>query len=125
VPRPVHSDWFGYFDRREAFAALLDPKRYDIAWLDGEVWSGRIMCWANEAAAILAKTITYPTGAWDIHGMAAAGDLAAIKELIGKAEDWARGAGALAAEIASRPGWERALKADGYEPHQQVLRKEL
>ena len=60
-----------------------------------------------------------------VEGVAAAGDLDGIKELIVKAEEWARGMGALAAEIASRPGWEKALAAAGYEPFQRVLRKDL
>ena len=118
-------DWFGYMDWRDHFAELLDPARYTLGWLDGEVWSGRIMFWGSDEAAILAKLITYPTGAFDIHGMAAAGDLEAIKTLIGQAEEWARREGALGAEIASREGWQRALKEDGYEMHQVVLRKEL
>lgn len=119
------TDFLGYLEHRAEFEELLDPERYTIRWLDGEVWSGRIMCWSNRKAAILAKLNTYPTGAFDIHGMAAAGELDAIKELIGEAEEWARGAGALAAEIASREGWERALKSEGYQLHQTVLRKEL
>jgi hypothetical protein len=71
---------------------LLDPQRYTIAWLDAQVWAGFIQCWSNDRACILAKINHYPTGAFDIHGMAATGELDGIKELIGKAEEWARGA---------------------------------
>jgi hypothetical protein len=87
---------------------------------------GRVhQCWSNDRACILAKINHYPTGAFDIHGMAATGDLDGIKPLIGQAEEWARGLGALSAEIASREGWQKALKSEGYEVHQVVIRKEL
>ena len=119
------TDFLGYLDHRDAFKELLDPQRYSIEWLDGQVWAGFIQCWSNERACILAKINHYPTGAFDIHGMAAAGELESIKPLIEQAEQWARSMGALSAEIASRPGWERALKEAGYEPHQRVLRKDL
>lgn len=118
-PFLVYRDW------RSLFASILDQRFYALDWLDGEVWSGRIKIAANDDGAILYRLKQYPTGALAVEGMAAAGDLEAIKALIPIAEEFGRQNGAVAAEIASTEGWKRALRTAGYLPHQLVVRKEL
>lgn len=112
-----------YLDFREDFAAL-DPDRYPVDYIDHQVASGAWRCWGNAHAAILAEIKTYPSGLREVHGVAAAGDLQAIIELIPLAEEWGREQGCVRAVIESRPGWERALPKE-WELHQVAMRKDL
>ena len=114
-----------YEAHREAFAELLDPRFYTVNWLDGEIWTGAIRVFGNNRACILVRLKPYPTGAWEIHGEAAVGELDAILELIEEAEAWGRKIGCITASIASRSGWQRVLKDKGWEPFQVELRKDL
>lgn len=117
--------WQSYQRHRAEIAELLDSRCYSIEWLDCEVLNGRIRLIGDDRAVIAFEVKQYPAGARELHGMVAAGDLAAILELIGQAEQWARGQGIAFASIASRPGWAKLLKGRGYEPHQVEIRKEL
>jgi hypothetical protein len=118
--------WAFWEDWRDQFAAMLDPRFYTVEWLDGEVFSGRIHLIAVEDAAVLVTLKGYPTGATEVHGMAAAGNMVRIvNTLIPAAERWGREHGAIVASIESREGWGRVLKPYGYEPHQLTIRKEL
>ena len=120
------SDWQTYFRFRDEFEEALDPVRYTLHWLDEQVLTGEFMVWGTLRAAILCKIEHYPTGARDIHGMLAAGDLETIVEkLIPDAEEWAREQGCIGSKIESRAGWVRVLKGAGYELHQSTLRKDL
>lgn len=108
---------------RDAFAALA-PDLYPARYIDEQVSRGFWRCWGNDRAAILAEIKVYPSGLKEVHGVAAAGCLGAIVELIPLAEQWGREAGCVRAVIESRPGWERALP-EGWEVHQVAMRKEL
>ena len=111
---------------RNAFADMLDCRTHTGAWLDSEVEAGRIKCWATDAAAIIAEIKTYPTGARELHGLAAVGDMMVIVgELIPQAEKWGRKMECDFASIASREGWARVLAPFGYAVHQVTIRKEL
>ena len=111
---------------RQAFADMLDPRTHHPEWLDDQVRSGRIKCWATEEAAIIAEIKTYPTGARELHGLAAVGDMMVIVgELIPQAEKWGRKMECDFASIASREGWARVLAPFGYAVHQVTIRKEL
>lgn len=119
-------DWDDYLQFRAAFASVMDQRLYTPEWLDGEVWSGRAKFWRTADAAIVTEIRTYPTGAHDIHGIVAAGDLSEIINiLIPAAEMWAKAVGCIGAIIESREGWARVLKERGYEPHRVAVRKEL
>lgn len=117
--------WDAYKRHRDEIEALLDPRFYTIAWLDAQIVQSRAMCFGNGASVIVIELKVYPTGAVELHGLVAAGELQGIVSLIGEAEDWAKGHGILTASIASRPGWTRVLKDKGYAVHQVVVRKEL
>lgn len=107
---------------REHFAKL-DPERYPADWIDQQVEEGAYRCWGNARACILAEAREYPSGARELHGVAAAGDLDAIVALIPHAEAWGKSIGCTRAVIESRPGWDRVLP--DYEVHQVAVRKEL
>ena len=117
--------WPHYLSHRDEIAALLDPRCYTMDWLDGQVWCGRIMTWADDTAILLTEVRMFPAGAREIHAMLAAGDVGGIVGLSAKAEAWAVSEGIEFATVASRPGWAKVLKSRGYEPHQCNLRKEL
>lgn len=110
---------------RDRFAEVMDPRFYSVEWLENEVTSGRARLWCNDDAAIVATIRRYPTGATEVHGLIAAGDLPMIKLLIRAAEAWGKSMGATFAGIDSRAGWTKALKDDGYVLYQTALRKEL
>jgi hypothetical protein len=111
---------------RPAFEKVMDQRLYTLGWLDSQVWSGRAWFWGNERAGIVTELRHYPTGAIDIHGLIAAGDMAEIRDvLIPLAEEFARTIGCVGAIIESRDGWAKALKKNGYEPFQTAIRKEL
>lgn len=114
-----------YLTHRAAFISLLDPQLYPAEWLDAQVWSGAFRVFGNDQACILVSLKRYPSGVYEIHGEAAAGDLAAIKHLIERAVEWGRSIGCRFASIASREGWGRTLKNDGWGTHQLMIRKEI
>jgi hypothetical protein len=119
-------DWAGYLRFRDAFAAVLDPALYTIDWLDREILEGKAELWVGREAAIVARIRDYPTGARDIEGLIAAGDLGEIvAALIPEAEAFGRALGCTGAIIESREGWGRVLRRRGYAPYQTALRKRL
>lgn len=116
----------GYGRFRSAFAAALDPQLHSIEWLDREILEGRALYWHTDTAAIVATLKHYPTGAKDIEGLIAAGELDDIVGvLIPQAEAWARESGCVGAIIQSREGWAKVLRRHGYEPFQTAVRKVL
>jgi hypothetical protein len=111
---------------RDAFIAMLDPALYTAEWLDRQVTSGEFLLFHAADAAILASLRHYPTGATELEGQAAAGNLATIVgDLIPTAEQYARRIGCSHTSISSRPGWERVMKPHGYHVHQVTIRKAL
>ncbi len=119
-------DWAGYCKFRPQFGEVIDERYHTLAWLDMQILSGEFKFWRSANAAIITEMRTYPTGACDIHGIIAAGDMDEIVgSLIPQAEEWAKEQGCIAAIIESRPGWARALAPSGYETHQVAVRKGL
>jgi len=119
-------DWAGYLRFRDQFQEVMDPERYPVDWLDRQVLDGTFGVIVGDKAAIVFTIEEYPTGAKDIHGQLAAGDL---KEIVGvlipRAEQHARDLGCIGAMISSRPGWAKALASSGYRGHQVTVRKAL
>lgn len=116
--------WMDYIDWRERFAAVLDPRQFGIEDLDRRILDDSVRIWTSPAAAIVAEIKQYPR-CRTVRGMIAAGEMKAIKALIPLAEAWGREQGCIAGEIVSRPGWARAMRADGYELSQVNLWKDL
>lgn len=114
-----------YLRFRDEVASILDPNLYSIEWVDAQVWSGAFRLFASANAIIAVELKPYPTGAIELHGMFAAGDMAEIVELIERAEDWGRSMGCIYATISSRPGWAKVMKTKGYEVDQVMIRKVL
>lgn len=112
---------------RPEFAKAIEGPLYDIDYLDYLVLGTRhAQLWTGDEAAIVTAFRYFPNRVVAIEGLVAAGDLDEIRNrLIPAAEEWGRLQGCAFAMIASREGWVRALKNDGYEPHQITLIKEL
>jgi hypothetical protein len=86
---------------------------------------GTAFLFAGERSAIVVEINDYPRRKV-LNGWLAGGDLAEIVGvLIPKAEAFAREQGCARCMIGGRPGWERVLAADGWEPMARVIVKEL
>ena len=120
---PQH--WAAYSSRRAEIEPLLDARCYTIDWLDVQILNDAARVFASDNAVIVVTLKQYPAGAVELHGLVAAGELAAILLLIDEAEEWARAGGVTFASIASREGWGRVLKNRGYRLYQSELRKDL
>lgn len=119
-------DWPEYLRFRDAFAAVLDPRFYTIEWLDGEVACGRMHLLSTAHSAILFSVKKYPTGAKELHGELATGELPEIiSALIPLAEKFGKENGCTTAVIQSREGWVSAMRQHGYEVYQTAIRKAL
>lgn len=114
-----------YLRFRGRIAQALDPRLHPIEWLDAQVWAGFAKVWASDDACLLTELKVYPTGAFEVHAMVAAGSLEGIDALREQAEEWGREMGAFCASCSSRKGWRRKLARHGYEVHQVYMRKAL
>lgn len=115
-----------YLRFRDAFAAVLDPRTHSIEWLDAQTWSGHMQVWGDESACLLTEIKPFPTGAFEVHVMIAAGDMdTLVNKTIREVEAWASRHGALFVTIASRKGWEKIMGPHGYAHWQTELRKEV
>src|SRR5438874_2353490 len=102
-------DWPSYLRWRPAFAGTMDRRLYTPEWLDAQLATGRAHLWCSPNAAAITEIRTYPTGARDVHGLVAAGDVAEVRDMIvPQVERWGCAIGALGIVIESRPGWARA-----------------
>lgn len=118
--------WAEYLRFRECFVALLDQRFYPAAWLDQQIAAGEFVLLSEGDSAIIFSVRTYPSGLREIHGEAATGSVSTISQtLIPSALKFGRSIGCEFATIASRPGWSRVMKAQGFETHQTVIRKAL
>jgi hypothetical protein len=115
----------GYARFRPLLEAAVDGRFHTIDHLDWMIRTGRAQYWQSAEAAMATELRDYP-GCRAIHGLAAAGDLYQIRSiLIPAAEAWGRSQGCSWAIVESRPGWQRALRNRGYEPHQIAVVKGL
>lgn len=110
---------------RDEIAGLLDERFYPLSWLDEQIATGAIQTMENNGGFVGFEIKEYPSGAREVHGMFAVGDLEAVLELIDQVEAYARAEGLVAFTIASRAGWSKVLKSRGFELHQITIMKEL
>ena len=120
------TDWAGYLHWRAAFAAAMDRRLHTPEWLDARILAGSAQFWRSDNSAAVTEIRTYPTGAYEVHGLVAAGDVVEVRDrIIPQVEAWGRAIGALGIVVESRPGWARALRPAGFTPHQLAVRKEF
>lgn len=117
------SGWDEYQQRRESIGAILDERKWPLAWLDSEILNERATVLANDRAVIVVALRKYPGGLIEIHGLVAAGEVESIKELVAKAECWGRAHGAQIGSISSRRAWVKLMPE--YRETQVTIEKEL
>jgi hypothetical protein len=99
--------------------------RVKLEDLQGLVDTGRLVVFANDAAAIAAEPVKAPDGTWTLSVALAGGELNACLELHDEAEQAARTLGASRMAVVGRRGWIKVLKSRGYRTESVLLRKEL
>lgn len=115
-----------YCKWRDGFASIIDERFYYIEWLDKQFISGAYKLFTCADAAALVEIKTYPTGAKEVHGVAACGELASIvNDIIPRVEQYGREQGCEIFGIESRIGWSRVMKDHGFEHYQTCIRKDL
>ena len=120
------TDWTAYLKWRPAFTRAMDARLHTPEWLDGRILAGHAQFWRSERAAAVTEIRNYPTGAYDVHALVAAGDVGEIRDrIIPQVEAWGRAIGALGIVVERRPGWARALRPAGFASHQLAVRKDL
>jgi hypothetical protein len=113
-----------YFRFREEIEGALDSRTHTIQWLDAQVWSGRAQVWGRDDAVLLSEIRQFPTGAFEVHVLVAAGNRdTLVNDTISEVEQWAGDIGALFVTIASRAAWARVLRGRGYQHWQTEIRK--
>ena len=118
--------WADYLHWRPAFAAAMDARLHTPEWLDARILAGSAQFWRSKQAAAVTEIRNYPTGAYDVHGLVAAGDVGEVRDrIVPQVEAWGRAIGALGIVVESRPGWARALRPVGFAPHQLAVRKDF
>ena len=115
-----------YADYRPLFAEAMDPRFYNIEYLDKRLIDGTADYFESRNAAIIVEIKTFPAGARAVAGLVAAGDMHEIvNDLIPSAEAWGKAQGCQFGMIESRPGWEKAMKSSGYNVFQVSIIKEI
>lgn len=114
-----------YAHWRGRFLEAVDQDLHPAWWIDNNVADGTWRFWGNDDAAILVELKQYPSGALEVHGLVAAGEVSAIKALIPLAEEYGRDCGATRASIASTPAWSRLMRDEGYQIEQVTIVKGL
>src|SRR3546814_9157759 len=86
-----------------SFAQIIDTRTHRIEWLDAQVWTGRARVWGADDACLVTELRHFPTGAFEVHVLIAAGNMETlVNEIIKRVEAWGRHIGALFVTIASR-----------------------
>lgn len=119
---PLLAQWSRY---RDQFAEAMAGGPYRIDDLDEEVLSGKVYFWPGREAAVVARRVVYPSGEATLETLWAVGDITEVLSLEPGMAATARLLGCSAIHVEGRKGWERILKAHGYEPWSVTVRKEL
>ena len=115
-----------YLGWRDPLSQALDRRYHNPEWLDWMVMNGRAHLIATERAAGVAEIVYYPTGAKDLKGICAAGELGEIVEvIIPQFAVWGKRMGCVALLVDSREGWTRILKNQGFALYRTAMRKAL
>lgn len=110
---------------RPQFVEAVEGSRYSIHDIDRQIGQGLMMFFPGRSAAIIAQKATFPDGTSDLQTMFAVGDLSEILELEPGICAMARLLGCTGMLVEGRKGWEKALKAKGYDFWSVTLRKDL
>src|SRR3546814_13982131 len=74
-----------------SFAQIIDTRTHRIEWLDAQVWTGRARVWGADDACLVTELRHFPTGAFEVHVLIAAGNMETlVNEIIKRVEAWGR-----------------------------------
>ncbi|HZC15654.1 MAG TPA: hypothetical protein VE309_02730 [Caulobacteraceae bacterium] len=122
VARPPHAHW----RRCKGWIADgLGESLLKIEDIEAALARGEAVLWPGEACALVSEFVTYPSGERASQVMSAGGDLAEILSMVPGMEAFARLNGCAISTVEGRRGWEKVLKAAGYEFLSIKLRKPL
>src|SRR3546814_1579988 len=72
-----------------SFAQIIDTRTHRIEWLDAQVWTGRARVWGADDACLVTELRHFPTGAFEVHVLIAAGNMETlVNEIIKRVEAW-------------------------------------
>jgi hypothetical protein len=113
-------------DRRDLIDAALayTPGTHTYDQLVGMVLQGRLTFWPLERTFMLTEVHTFPN-ARHYHIFLAGGNMEKLVEMHPDVILLAKALGCDKLTLAGRPGWERALKAHGWNPYLVTLAKEI
>lgn len=114
-----------YTRHRTEIAGILDERFFPLWWVESQISAGHIGLAHSDDALIGFEVRTYPGGARELHGMFAAGDKDAIRELVVQVCDAAAISGCHVAAIESRPGWAREYRNLGFQTDRVRIVKDL
>lgn len=104
----------------------MDPRFYNIAYLDWLIRSDTAQFLAGKSAALVAEIKTFPTGTRAVSFVVAAGDLTELIEVLRPmVEEWGWTNGCTVALIESGEVWARIMKKHGYTLFQASIAKDL
>jgi hypothetical protein len=122
VAKPPHEHW----ERCKAWIeAGLMGGLIKIADVEAQLADGSAILWPGRQCAIVSEFVTYPSGERAAQVMSAGGDMDEILSLIPGMEAFGRLNGCAAVTVQGRRGWEKVLKASGYEFLAITLKKAL
>jgi hypothetical protein len=122
VVPPPHAHW----ERCKGWIAEgLAQSLLKIEDIEAALARGEAVLWPGERCALVSEFVSYPSGERASQVMSAGGDLDEILSMIPGMEAFARLNGCAVSTVEGRRGWERVLKAAGYEFLSIKLRKTL
>jgi hypothetical protein len=94
-------------------------------WTDvwAEIAAGECQFWPGERSAMVTHILDFPRSR-GLHFWLCGGDLSELLDMLPQIEAWGHAQGCTKFTTAGRPGWQRVLKAHGYQPVWNVCAKD-
>ena len=86
--------------------------------------TGRMQLWPAERGCAVTEIVVYPQKKV-LHIFLAAGELDQLFDGAESMAEWGRKQGCVALSMSGRLGWQRVLKAHGWEPKRVVMEKDI
>lgn len=99
----------------------VETHRKEHVWVALE--KGECQLWWNDTAAAVSEITIYPTGLRALNVWLAGGDMAGIREIDGRLDEFAREKNCTIRTVHGRKGWLRAL--DGYRETGAMMMKDV
>lgn len=105
--------------------ALAYQATHTLADVERMIDEGFAVLWLGERSAAVTEVITQPQQK-DMSLWLCGGDMEEIcRDMLPKAEEWAKRNGCTRLLTSGRPGWDRVMKKYGYAPIAHICAKEI